>query len=104
MLLLHGLLVVEDAQLAIAWGESVISAAKQQISNGRDIEGWQLRKGRQTRFWRDEAMVREALKSHPEAFDLRSPSAVAKLGIELSDDLVGVRESAPSLVRAKASE
>ena len=96
--------VVEDAQLAIAWGESVINAAKQQIANGRDIEGWQLRKGRQTRFWRDEAMVREALKAHPEAFDLRSPTAVAKLGIELSDDLVGVKESAPSLVRAKASE
>jgi hypothetical protein len=96
--------VVEDAQLAIAWGESVINAAKQQLTAGKPIEGWQLRAGRKTRFWRDEEMVREALKDHPEAFDVRSPSAVAKLGIELSDDLVGFKESAPSLVRAKASE
>lgn len=96
--------VLEEAQLAILWGESVVSAAKQQLTAGKPIEGWQLRAGRKTRFWRDEAMVREALKDHPEAFDVRSPSAVAKLGIELSDDLVGVKESAPSLVRAKASE
>lgn len=96
--------VLEEAQLAIMWGESVVSAAKQQLTAGKSIEGWQLRAGRKTRFWRDEAMVREALKEHPEAFDVRSPSAVAKLGIELSDDLIGVKDSAPSLVRAKASE
>ncbi len=50
-----------------------------------------------------EAMARiEALKDHPEAFDLKSPSAIEKLGIEISEELIGVKLAEESLARQKS--
>jgi len=43
----------------------------------------------------------EALKDHPEAFDLKSPAAIEKLGIEISEELIGVKASEESLARQK---
>ena len=93
--------MLENAVLVAAWADSVQSAAKDQLTNGQTITGWAMRAGRKTKFWKDEALVMEAFKDTPTAWELKSPSAVLKLGVEVSEDLVGEKSAAPSLVKAK---
>lgn len=93
--------MLDLAHLAADWSEAVISAAKQQLTDGVTISGWNLKPGRKTRFWKSEALAAAALKDHPEAFSLKSPAAIADLKIEISEDLIGVKQAAASLVREK---
>ena len=96
--------MIELAQLAASWSEAVLDAAKKQITNGSSIQGWTLRSGRKTKFWKSDALAYEALKSFPQAFDLKSPSAISKLDIAISDDLIGEKHAASSLVKEKAKD
>ena len=93
--------MLDDAALVAAWAESVQAAAKEQLANGKSIQGWTMRVGRKTKFWKDEKLVQEAFKDMLIAWELKSPSAVLKLGVEVSEDLVGEKVAAPSLVKAK---
>jgi hypothetical protein len=93
--------MLDNAALVAAWADAVQSAAKAQITDGKAITGWAMRAGRKTKFWKDEALVMEAFKDTPTAWELKSPSAVLKLGVEVSEDLVGEKVAAPSLVKAK---
>ena len=93
--------MLDDAVLVAAWAEMVQAAAKTQITNGQAITGWTMRAGRKTKFWKDEALVREAFKEVDAVWELKSPSAVLKLGVEVSEDLVGEKSAAPSLARSK---
>lgn len=93
--------MLDDAALVAAWADAVQSAAKEQLANGKSIQGWTMRVGRKTKFWKDEALVQEAFKDMLIAWELKSPSAVLKLGVEVSEDLVGEKTAASSLVRAK---
>ena len=92
---------IELAQLAAMWSEAVLESAKRQITEGSTIQGWTLRPGRKTKFWKSDALAYEALKSYPQAFDLKSPSAIAKLDIAISEDLIGEKNAAASLVKEK---
>jgi len=93
--------MLDNAALVAAWADAVQSAAKEQLTSGKSIQGWTMRLGRKTKFWKDEALVQEAFKDLLIAWELKSPSAVSKLGIEISENLVGEKVAAPSLVRAK---
>ena len=93
--------MLDDAALVTAWADAVQSAAKEQLANGKSIQGWTMRLGRKTKFWKDEKLVQEAFKDLLIAWELKSPSAVLKLGVEVSEDLVGEKVAAPSLVKAK---
>jgi len=93
--------MLDDAALVAAWAEMVQSAAKEQLANGKSIQGWTMRLGRKTKFWKDEKLVQEAFKDLLIAWELKSPSAVLKLGVEVSEDLVGEKVAASSLVRSK---
>ena len=93
--------MLDLAEMASAWAEAVKAAAKTQIKT-TPIDGWTLKPGRKTRFWKAEGLAIEALKDHPEAFDLKSPSAIEKLGIEISEELIGEKRSEESLARQKA--
>ena len=93
--------MIELAQLAASWSEAVLDAAKLQINEGSHIQGWTLKPGRKTKFWKSDALAFEALKSYPQAFDLKSPSAIAKLDIQISGDLIGEKHAASSLAKAK---
>jgi hypothetical protein len=93
--------MLDNAVLVAAWADAVQSAAKEQLTNGQTIQGWAMRAGRKTKFWKDEALVMEAFKDNKAAWELKSPSAVLKLGVEVSEDLVGEKVAAPSLVKAK---
>ena len=95
--------MLDDAALVAAWADAVQSAAKEQLANGKSIQGWTMRLGRKTKFWKDEKLVQEAFKDMLIAWELKSPSAVLKLGVEVSEDLVGEKVAAASLVRAKES-
>ena len=96
--------MLDLAHLAQDWADAVISSAKQQLTDGETISGWNLRPGRKTRFWKSEALAAAALKDHPEAFSLKSPAAIADLKIEVSEDLIGVKQAAASLVKSKAEK
>jgi hypothetical protein len=96
--------MLDDALLVAAWADAVQSAAKAQITEGKAIDGWAMRAGRKTKFWKDEALVMEAFKDNMSAWELKSPSAVLKLGVEVSEDLVGEKQAASSLVKEKAKE
>ena len=96
--------MLDDAALVAAWADAVQAAAKVQITDGKAITGWTMRAGRKTKFWKDEALVMEAFKDNVSAWELKSPSAVLKLGVEVSEDLVGEKQSAPSLIKEKAKE
>jgi RecB family exonuclease len=93
--------LIELAQLAASWAESVIDTAKQQLRANVPIDGWTLRPGRKTMFWKDEALAKEALRGNELAFDIKSPSAIKKLGIEVGADLIGEKHAAESLVKQK---
>jgi hypothetical protein len=93
--------MLDNAALVAAWAEDVQTAAKKQLTNGQAIENWTLRAGRKTKFWKDEKLVMEAFKDNLKVWELKSPSAVLKLGVEVSEDLVGEKVAAASLVRAK---
>lgn len=93
--------MLDDAALVAAWAEMVQAAAKTQIADGKTIQGWTMRAGRKTKFWKDEALVMQAFKDNDQVWELKSPSAVLKLGVEVSEDLVGEKVAASSLVRAK---
>ena len=93
--------MLDDAALVTAWADAVQSAAKEQLANGKSIQGWTMRLGRKTKFWKDEKLVQEAFKDLLIAWELKSPSAVLKLGVEVSEDLVGEKVAASSLVRGK---
>ena len=96
--------MLDNAALVAAWADAVQSAAKEQLANGKSIQGWTMRAGRKTKFWKDEALVMEAFKDNLKVWELKSPSAVLKLGVEVSEDLVGEKVAAPSLVKEKAKE
>jgi len=96
--------MLDNAALVAAWADAVQSAAKAQIIDGKGIDGWTMRAGRKTKFWKDEALVMEAFKDNMSAWELKSPSAVLKLGVEVSEDLVGEKQAAASLVKEKAKE
>jgi len=96
--------MIELAQIAAMWSEAVLDSAKRQITEGSTIQGWTLRPGRKTKFWKSDALAFEALKSYPQAFDLKSPSAIAKLDITISEDLIGEKHAAASLVKEKAKD
>ena len=93
--------MLELATLAADWSDAVITAAKKQLTDGATISGWNLKPGRKTRFWKSEALAAAALADHPEAFSLKSPSAIADLKIEVSEDLIGVKQAAASLAKEK---
>ena len=93
--------MLDDAALVTAWADAVQAAAKEQLANGKSIQGWTMRVGRKTKFWKDEKLVQEAFKDLLIAWELKSPSAVLKLGVEVSEDLVGEKVAASSLVRGK---
>lgn len=92
--------MLDLAEMASNWADAVKTAAKQQIK-AAPITGWSLKPGRKMRFWKAEGLAIEALKDHPEAFDLKSPSAIEKLGITVSEDLIGVKQAEESLARQK---
>lgn len=90
--------MLDQAEQAIAWGESVQAAAKALLKGGVAIEGWGLKPGRKMRSWADDAAAAQALAGQPQAWTLKSVAAVTKLGLDVAS-LVEEKLSEPSLAR-----
>lgn len=95
--------LLNQAKLAELWSASVIDAAKDQIIAGTPIIGWRMKEGRRMKTWINDEMASEALKTHPEAFMLRSVAGVLKAGIKVPDGLINETRTAASLVRDENS-
>ena len=91
-----------DAALCSTWADAVQDAAKKQLADQPEsIKGWAMKPGaRMTRF-KDEKMVAELLKGKPEAFSLKSASAILKLGLEVPEAMIEETRKAASLVKVK---
>jgi RecB family exonuclease len=90
--------MLDQAEQAIAWGESVQIAAKALLKSGTAISGWGLKPGRKMRSWADEAVAAQVLAAQPQAWTLKSVAAVTKLGIDVAA-LIEEKTSEPSLAR-----
>lgn len=94
--------MMDAAVLCQLWANSVQEAGRRQIiDKPHSIPGWLLRDGRKMVKWRDNKMAAAMLIDHPEAFELKSVSAVQKLGLEVPASLIDETRTAPSLARAK---
>jgi hypothetical protein len=94
--------MLDAAELCTIWADSVKEAGKRQlIDKPNSIPGWKMREGRKMVKWKDSKMAAALLVSHPEAFELKSVSAVQKLGLEVPASLIDETRTAASLVRAK---
>lgn len=97
-----GAATVEDAKLCQVFAESVLEKAVEQLKEKPDsIPGWKLREGRRMTKWTDHKMAEAMLTDRREAWELKSVSAVQKLGIDIPAGLVTESRAAPSLVREK---
>jgi RecB family exonuclease len=90
--------MLDQAEQAIAWGESVQAAAKALLKGGTAISGWGLKPGRKMRSWLDEAVAAQVLAGHPSAWTLKSVAVVTKLGLDVAA-LIEEKTSEPSLTR-----
>lgn len=93
---------LEDAALCAAWADAVQDEAKKQLAGNPDsIKGWAMKPGARMVKFKDEKLVAELLKGKPEAFSLKSASAIIKLGLEVPEAMIEETRKAASLVKAK---
>jgi hypothetical protein len=93
---------IEDAKLCQIFADSVLTKAVEQLqAEPASIPGWKLREGRRMVSWKDRQMAEQLLANNIDAWELKSASAVQKLGVTLPDGIVEEKRSAPSLVKAK---
>lgn len=86
------------------WVEAVQEMAKDKLTAGESVIGWQLKPGKKTRKWADEKAAEKHFSIVPEAWaspSLKSPTQVEKvLGKESLEGLVSYSEAAPGLTRS----
>lgn len=93
---------IEAAKLCQVFAEGVLEKAVQQLQEAPEsIAGWKLREGRRMVSWKDRGIAETFLEGNKEAWELKSASAIQKLGIELPAGIIEEKRSAPSLVKAK---
>lgn len=91
--------LLDDAKLAITWAEAIQEQAKQAILDGKDAGKWTLKNGRKMISYKDKVGAEAYFAENEQAFELKSPSALKKLGYEVPAQYLEEKVSAPSLVR-----
>ena len=91
--------LLDDAKLAITWAEAVMEQAKQSILDGADAGHWHLKNGRKMISYKDKIGIEAYFAGNEQAFEIKSPSALKKAGIEVPEQYLEEKLSAPSLVR-----
>lgn len=90
---------LDEAKLALTWAEAIQEQAKEQIANGADAGHWHLKNGRKMISYKDKVGAEAYFAGNPSAFEIKSPSALKKAGIEVPQQYLEEKVSAPSLVR-----
>lgn len=91
--------LLDDAKLAITWAESIQEQAKQSILDGKDAGKWYLKNGRKMVSYKDKVGAEAYFAENAQAFELKSPSALKKIGYEVPSQYLEEKVSAPSLAR-----
>ena len=89
------------AELVVTWAEAVQAAAKAKLADGGTIEGWELKPGRKTIKFANKTASEAYLAGNHLAFEIKSPAALKKLGIELPEDHLVEERYSPTLSRKK---
>jgi hypothetical protein len=91
--------LLDEAELAIQWGEFIRDTAKKRLAEGENGGKWYLRSGRKMTSWADQFAVEDFYADKPQAFEIKSPAAIKKLGYDIPSHLISTKESAPSLAK-----
>jgi hypothetical protein len=91
--------LLDQAEIAILWGESIKEKAKEAIINGTPAGHWYLKNGRRMVSYKDKVGAEAYFAGNPQAFEIKSPSALKKAGYEIPEQYLEEKISAPSLVR-----
>lgn len=91
--------LLDDAKLASTWAEAIMEQAKEQITNGANAGHWHLKPGRKMISYKDKVGAEAYFAGNPNAFEIKSPSALKKAGYEIPEQYLEEKISAPSLVR-----
>ena len=91
--------LLDDAKLALTWAEAIQEKAKESIANGVDAGRWTLKNGARMVSYKDKVGAEAYFAENHQAFELKSPSALKKIGIEVPEQYLEEKQKAPSLVR-----
>lgn len=91
--------LLDDAKLVITWAEAIQEQAKQAILDGKDAGKWYLKNGRRMISYKDKVGAEAYFAENAQAFELKSPSALKKIGYEVPSQYLEEKISAPSLTR-----
>jgi hypothetical protein len=91
--------LLDDAEIAMQWAESIREQAKAAISEGKDAGKWYLKNGRKMVTYKDKIGAEAYFAGNPIAFEIKSPSALEKAGYEVPEQYLERKVSAPSLAR-----
>ena len=91
--------LLDEAKLAITWAESIQEQAKQAILDGKDAGKWHLKNGRKMISYKDKVGAEAFFAGNEQAFEIKSPSALKKIGYDVPEQYLEEKVSAPSLVR-----
>ena len=91
--------LLDDAKLAITWAEAIQEQAKELIANGTDAGHWHLKNGRKMVSYKDKVGAEAYFAGNDQAFEIKSPSALKKMGLDVPEQYLEEKVSAPSLIR-----
>lgn len=89
--------LLDAATLAGDWADSVKEYAKKKIQGGDSAGKWQLKNGRKMVSWANKVGAEAYFAGNEQAFEIKSPAALKKMGIEIPADYLEEKVSAPSL-------
>jgi hypothetical protein len=91
--------LLDEAEIAAQWAESIKEQAKAAIAEGKDAGKWYLKNGRKMVSYKDKVGAEAFFAGNPLAFEIKSPSALEKAGYEVPEQYLERKVSAPSLAR-----
>lgn len=87
------------AELVGDWAEAIKAQAKETLISGGIIPGWELKEGRRIIKFANQTGSEAYLAGNPNAFTIKTPAQLKKLGIFLPEDHLIEDRSAPTLSR-----
>jgi hypothetical protein len=91
--------LLDDAEIASLWADSVKEHGKKALEDGKDAGKWYLKSGRKMVTYKDKVGAEAYFAGNPVAFEIKSVSALEKAGYEVPEQYLERKISAPSLAR-----
>lgn len=91
--------LLDQAEIAGVWADSVKELAKTKLSNGETAGHWVLKPGRKLTNWANKVGAEAYFAGEPRYFEIKSPAALRKAGGVIPEEMLEVKQSAPSLAR-----